>query len=511
MATARSARKTTAVPNTNATMVGPQVDHRHPDYEAALPDWMTVRDCISGQRTVKRAGEKYLPAIMPHDKTQANKDRNEAYLSRAVFVGMTRRTAKGLVGQVFAKPPVLELPGELEDLRVSIDGSAVSWDQQAKQALSDVLAIGRCGILVDYPKVEQPAVTVAQQTILGLRPTIQYYFAEQIINWRVEMVGGKRKTTLVVLEEKYTDKDDGFKREEGTQWRVLRLVDNVYEVSVYRRGNAGFVHVEGSPWVPTQANGKPFEEIPFHFMGSDNNDPGIDDAPMIDLANLNIAHYRNSADFEEMVFIMGQPTPWFSGLTQKWVDDVWKDGIALGSRSPIPLPQNATAGLLQVSESTIALEAMKHKERQAVALGARLVEELSVQRTATEFVGEEATELSILQACALNVSAAYTKAMEWLAMFAGTTVVKDTHQYLLNTDFEIARMSTAARAQLLAEWQAGAISDTEYRDVLRRVGVATQDDEEAFAEVQARTEADMQLANANMPDAQPGGGNGGVA
>lgn len=498
MATAKNPRKVAAQPAA-APLIQPQVDYRLPEYEAALPLWTRVRDCCEGQERIKSKGSAYLPEIMPSDRTQVNKDRNTAYLQRALFVGFTRRTQKGLVGQVFAKDPVLELPAELEDLRVSIDGSAVTWDQQAKQALSDTVGPGRAGLYVDYPKVEQPAVTVAQQTILGLRPTIQYYFAEQIINWRVEMIGGKRKTTLVVLEEEYTAEDDGFKRETGKQWRVLRLVGGVYEVSVYRMGDGGFQHIDGSPWVPTDAAGKSFDEIPFHFIGADNNDPGIDDAPLLDLANLNIAHYRNSADFEEMVFLMGQPTPWFSGLTQKWVEDVWKDGVALGSRSPIPLPQNAAAGLLQISESQIALEAMRHKERQAVALGARLVEEKAVAQTATQFVGEESTELSILQTCALNVSQAYTKALEWAARYAGATVVKDTHVYQLNTDFEIASMGTEARKQLLAEWQGGAIAYSEYRDILRRAGIATLDDEAAQAEIDAQTEKDMQLVADNAP------------
>lgn len=228
-------------------------------------------------------------------------------------------------------------------------------------------------------------------------------------------------------------------------------------------------------------------------MGADNNDPGIDDAPLLPLAELNIAHYRNSADFEEMVWLLGQPTPWFSGLSQKWIDEVWKDGIALGSRASIPLPVGAQAGLLQVSESQIALVAMEQKERQAVALGAKLVEQKTVQRTATEAGQEEASEASVLQTAAQNVSAAYTTVIGWCCAFVGVTK-SDDHQYLLNTDFEISRMTVDARRQLLAEWTGGAISYTEYREILRRAGIATMSDEEAQAEIDAQTEKDMEFA-----------------
>ena len=487
------------VPGTALTSP-PKVDYRLPSYQDAWDGWQRIRDCVNGQDAVKAKGHRYLPYIQPSDKSPANVDRNLAYLARAVFVGFTRRTLKGLVGQVFAKEPVLELPPVLEDARLSIDGGAVSWDQQAKQALSDVIAVGRCGLLVDYPKVDVPdglkAPTVAQMAKAKLRPTVQYYFAEQIINWRVEVVEGLRKTTLVVLEESYDVEDDGFQKKTGTQWRELRLVDGVYQMQIWQKINGVFTPI-GDPAQPTDASGKTLDYIPFHFVGSDNNDPGVDDAPLLDLANINIAHYNNSADFEEMVYLLGQPTPWFSGLTQKWIDEVWKDGIALGSRAAIPLPQGAAAGLLQVSESQISLKALEQKERQAVALGAKLVEQKSVQRTATEANQEEASEASTLMAAAKNVSAAYTQCIKWLAAFAGAPE-SDEYKYELSTDFEIARMTVDGRRQVLAEWQAGAISYTEYRDILRRAGIATLDDEEAQEEIDAQTQKDMEFSLAQM-------------
>lgn len=474
----------------------PKVDYRLPAYMKAWDDWQLVRDCTAGQRAVKARGHAYLPYIMPSDKTPANVDRNRSYLERALFVGFTKRTLKGLVGQVFAKDPVLTLPAGLEDLRTSVDGGHVSWDQQAKQALTDNVAVGRAGLLVDYPRLKLPegrrAPTLAEQQASKIRPNIQYYFAEQIINWRVETENGVRRTTLVVLEESYDVEDDGFEKKTDLQWRVLRLVDNVYHVQIWRKPDSGvFTMVEDV--VPTDARGQPMKFIPFHFIGASNNDPGVDEPPLADLAHLNIAHYRNSADFEEMVFLLGQPTPWFSGLTQKWIDEVWQDGIALGSRAAIPLPQGAQAGLLQVSESQIALKALEQKERQAVAIGAKLVEQKAVQRTATESRQEEASEASTLMSAAKNVSSAYTQCIEWLCLFSGDTKT-DEHSYILNTDFEISRMDVEGRRQLLAEWTGGAISYTEYRDILRRVGIATLDDEEAQAEIDAQTERDMEFA-----------------
>jgi hypothetical protein len=427
-------------------------------------------------------------------------DRNQAYRQGAVFVNMTKRTLAGLVGQVFAKDPVLDVPAALEPLRESVDGGPVSLDQQARQALSDVLGVARCGLLVDYPKVSlqegQRAPTALQQRTQNLRPTIQYYFAEQIINWRVEMVDGLRKATLVVLEEEYILEDDGFEQKMEKQWRVLRLTNKVYTQEIWQRGENGIFQSQ-PPLAPTDASGKTFDTILFQFIGSSNNDPGVDDAPLLSLAEINIAHYRNSADFEEIVRLLSQPTPWFSGLSQKWIDENWKEGVALGSRVAIPLPVGAQAGLLEVRESQLALKAMEQKERQAVALGAKLVEQTTVQRTAQEAGQERDSELSVLQLCAKNVASAYTQALRWAAAFAGAALTEE-QGYELNTDFEIARLSTEARRQLLAEWTGGGISYTEYREVLRRAGIAFQTDEEAQAEIDAQTQKDMEFAVEQM-------------
>lgn len=489
------------------------VDYVLPEVNEAMKSWELIRDVVNGEGAVKARG-KYLPYIMPEDKSEFNKGRNNAYSQRAVFYGVTKRTLKGMAGQVTSKPATLTVPALLDFLENDVDGGAVSLDQQSRQALSDNLSVGRLGLLTDYPMLDGAQARPTRADLLEgrIRPSIQYYFAEQIINWRVEMVGGQRKLTLVVLTEKYVKEDDGFKKEEDVQWRVLRLVDNEYIVQVYRKDQTGmFVVVPELSAKPLDSTGKPFDEILFVIVGSDNNDPGIDDAPLLDMASLNIAHYRNSADHEESVFIVGQPTPVMGGLTKEWVEEVWANkelmpnGVALGSRSPIPLPPNGFAELLQAEPNTLCFEAMKYKEEQMKALGAKLVEPRTGTRTLGEAQMDEASEASVLMACALNVSAGYTRALRWCAMFVGAPITDDLG-YELNTDFEISRMTADQRRQLLAEWQAGAISTSEFRAILRRAGIATQEDEEFQEEVDAQTAKDLET-QAQFTSGQGGGGN----
>lgn len=496
-------------------MVSQNIDFVLPEVLEAIPLWRTVRDCLDGQEAVKAQGIKYLPMPSATDQSAENLAKYAGYKQRGVFMNFTQRTLQGMVGAVFGKDAQAVLPPALMPLYTNVDGGAVTLDQQAKQVLSDTIAVGRVGLLTDYPTREGP-VSRAEVLSGSVRPVIHYYFAEEIINWRYEVHNSLRMLTLVVLKERYIREDDGFRREMDDQWRVLELINGEYVTSVYRRGNGGFVMVGGRV-KPKQANGQPFKYIPFEFVGSSNNDAGIDPSPLLDLANLNIAHFRNSCDFEEMVYLLGQPTPVFTGMDQKWVDDVLKGRIILGSAAGLSLPQGADAFLLQIDESQLALSAMEHKERQAVALGARLVQNAKVQRTAKEAGMEEASEQSLLLSAAKNVNSAYGRAIRTAALFAGAPITDDMG-YFLNTDFDILRLDSPGRAQLLAEWQRGAITFTEYRSILRRAGVATLSDEEAQEELDTEAEIlsarmgldpDMQNDGAtpednNAPDAAPG-------
>ena len=51
---------------------------------------------------------------------------------------------------------------------------------------------------------------------------------------------------------------------------------------------------------------QPWRVIPFQFLGSENNDTSIDDSPLYDMAEVNIGHYRNSADYEEAAYRSGE-------------------------------------------------------------------------------------------------------------------------------------------------------------------------------------------------------------
>lgn len=452
------------------------------EVERKLPEWEVVRDAVAGDRQVKSKKTAYLPRPNPADTSKEADDRYAAYLARAVFYEVTGRTLHGLSGMVFSEPPVVEVDALLEPLVADVDGTGCTLAQQVKLALEDVLSVGRGGVLVDYPTLSQPA-TRADISSGFVRPFMVLYKAEQIINWRTTSVNGRQVLTMLVLREATTEAEaDGFGIKDVEQWRVFRRDGNSVTAELWRKNEDKELVQTQAPVPLTGSRGAPLSAIPFVFLGVAGNTPEPGIAPLYGLATLNFAHYRNSADFEEMNFMVGQPTPYVTGVSEQWAKNTLKGKVQLGSRAILSLPAGGSAGLLQVEANTLLKDAMDAKERQMTAIGARLVQERAVQRTATEAGMERQSEVSVLAAVAGNVALGYVAALKFANEFTGATKEPLVE---LNTEFATSTMPVTDRAQLVAEFQAGVVTFEEARDNLRAAGVVWEDNEAAKAKAEA--------------------------
>jgi len=456
----------------------------------SLAKWCKVEDCLGNDIAIKAKRETYLP--IPETNTDKNQNRlaYEKYLSRAVFYPVTSRTKDGLIGQVFQKDVSIELPTSLENLISNVDGVGTSIEQQAKQTLKNVLAFGRCGLLSDFPVVEQGrAVTRADIENGNIRPRVIVYEAKNIINWRETSNGGKTELTMIVLKEQKIVEDDGFEFECEDRWRVYKKEDNKVLVQLWKAKDKTNIsekteyEQDGEDIILTGQNNKPLTKIPFEFVGSMNNDSSVDDSPLYPLACLNIAHYRNSADYEQMLFITGQATPVFSGLTEDWNEKYIAGKVLLGSSNAIGLPAGASATLLQAQSNSLPMEGMTHKEDQMKAIGAKLIEPNQTQRTATETEIEESSDASVLSSCSKNVSSAYRKAVHNCSLFAGE-VEPDEIIIELLSEFQVTGLNAQERQEVIGAMQAEVITWTEARDVYRRKGIAYLVDDDARVEIE---------------------------
>lgn len=472
-----------AAPPAAKSNQSPNIGFERVEVGAMRKKWQLIDDCLAGSDQVKAAGDRYLPRPNAADESETNKARFASYVLRAVFYNVGHVTVEGMVGQVFSRDPIMKLPPEMKSMVEDVDGTGVSLDQQSRRGLIQNIARGGFGLLVDYPVTDGP-LTLAQRQAGYIRPTITQYDRLSIINWRFKKVGAKQLFSLIVIHESTSGTDDGFEVTTVEQWRVLQLdALGEYTVTTYARADDGEGYVATSEISkPKGADGEPMRYIPFYFCGALNNSASPDVPIIYNLCTLNIAHYRNSADYEDSCYIAGQPTPVFTGLTEQWVNRVFKNKtIQMGARAAIPLPQNATAQILQASPNSLPKEAMDQKEKQMAAMGAKLIEPGAGTNTLGQAQLDESTESSMLSVAAKNVSLAYTLALIESAKQQGLPV--DEITYSLNTDFPASRLTPNERTQVILEWQAGAISETEMRAALRKAGVATLDEVEYKADL----------------------------
>lgn len=450
-----------------------------PEVQAKRASWKLVRDAVAGSEAVKAGG--YIIPVNPHDDSTANRKRNEARVQGAFYFNATGRTLPALVGIAFGKWPEVSLPPGLEYLLRDVDGSGVGLINQSQATVSDVLQTGRAGLLVDYPQSGGATSKAAAET-LALRPTIALYAAESIINWRTQRVGARNLLTLVVLQETYEEWGD-FELETKTQYRVLRLAEGRYVQEVWREVRNGQWAVVES-YEPRDGAGQPWREIPFTFVGATNNDATPDQSPLYDLADANIAHFRNSADHEEALFFAGQAQYWVSGATQEWVETLQESGAYVGSRAIMPVPEGGQMGLVQAQAVSALADEMRHKVELMAQLGARLIAPGQAARTATEAAADDKTSNSVLSIVCDNVSDAYRTALRWVARFANVGGEVD---FTISTEFSGVQFDAAQMAQVLAAVQAGRMPESDFWTYMRSIGLIAADksDDEVREELAA--------------------------
>lgn len=432
----------------------------------ALERWAITRAVVSGDQAMRAA--KLLPVLNPLDYSAENKSRNEAYVERAVFYNATGRTLDGLIGTAFKKDPSVALPVYLDYLRTDADGSRNSIYQQSQAVTAHLLQAGRHGLMVDFDGALN-------------RPVIKSYTAENIINWRY---AGPSLTMLVLSETVDAHEDGGYGIDSVSQWREMYLDESGRCVCRLWQ-----LDKDGKPQIHqvADANGRMVDElvmrtqskpsldfIPFRFVGARNNDATIDDVPLYALAKLNVAHYRNSADYEDSVFYVGQAQPWISGLTEEWRDHLQAQKTAyIGSRAPFLLPEGGAFGFAQPSPNTLVYEAMNQKEAQMVALGARLLDQNAVQITATQSENDKEVSTSVLSMCAANANEAYQTAIGWCAVMVDKplSVADEQATIKINQDYSRVVVDSQAVAALVAAWQTGVIAKSDLRNYLRSEGV----------------------------------------
>ncbi len=394
--------------------------------------------------------------------------------------------------------------------------------------------MGRRGTLVDWAEgIEN-------------RPFLVKYDAESIINWQTGRIQGKTMLTLLMLWEKDArvfqgcegdgTLQDAYAPEMFDQWReYVLLVDAQGHpycvINVYRRtkpkSTGGVKREKGTPdfkiveqFMPTR-RGVPLDRIPFVFHNSHNSLPDVGPCPLLDIANLNISHYRTSADLEHGRRMTALPTPWAVGFeadveqdTNGGIKKKAKE-IQIGSDT-ILMSENdeAKCGYMEFSGAGLEslTKALEQKEGQMAALGARMLEPEAKKAEAFGTVEmRNVGETSALMAIALAVGESISEVLQLAAWWAGTALkpqdMRQQAQVIINTDFLTSKMAPEMLRELTACYMGGSIDWPTYFAQLKAGEIFGPEAEEE--EVRANIERNPPLMLA-APEPEPDPATGGA-
>lgn len=448
------------------------VDSKHREYATSQDKWKRCRDAFNGGDAVKAAREGYLPKLAKQKPEAYN-----AYLKRALFYGATGRTVQGLTGMIFRKPPSVVVPEEMTTHLSDITLTGIPFTAFAMTVLEEILVTGRFGVLLD----------MSDQPVPDIRPYWAGFSAEQIVNWRTVRRGGDYVLSLVVLLEwaETAKADDLYEIEFIPQYRVIELLEEIYTVTVWRKNEKTKKWDIVSLERPLR-RGEFLNFIPFCFFGSTSITPTVGKPPLLDLVDVNLSHYRTSADLEHGRHFTALPTPWTAGVKGE-------DGpLEIGSGTAWRFEDSqAKAGMLEFTgQGLSALEkALHEKEQMMAAIGARILEEPRKGIEAAETLRlRNSGEQSVLKTLANTISLGLTKLSRWHAWWMGWADAPDNDvaSVALNTDFIDTRLDPQELTALIALYQAGRLSrETLYynleRGEMTRPGASFEEEEQLIA------------------------------
>jgi len=403
------------------------VNTRCNEYNNNVNIWTRTRDGIFGQDVIKEKSIEYLPML-----NGQSPEGYAGYLKRASYVNFSSRTMNASLGQLFRKSPIVNDVDEEMVENINLAGS--SFNYFFRDVAKEVMIVNRVGILLDY-SVEQG------------RPYLTAYSAESIINWRVEVVDGIEKMTMVMLEGKknVVDKNDKYSVKETDIWKELYLDEGVYYVQDWIKGDGGGIVPVSEPVQPL-INGKVFNYIPFYIITSSGINYRISNSAMVDFVNLNLGHYINSADHENMLHWTGAKTV----ITRGWGNKPFPVGGAAD------FPVDGGAEFLQASSDSGLKDELRHKEEQMAAMGSQIISGkgryvASAETSRISSEGEYATLADISKSLSDSASLIMSDFNAW----AGSS---DMAVVEFNSDFDTQEIPQGKLIELMGAVQSGYMS-----------------------------------------------------
>ncbi len=432
--------------------------HIHPDYLKTLPLWTKWRDASEGEEAVKAKGEEYLPKLF-----MQSPEEYKQYLRGATYYNATGKTVDACSSLAFRKEQDLSL-GKLEVLKERSSHNQTLQELQELAAV-ELWTVGRCGLLSEFG--EEGAS----------QPEIYLYSAESIVNWRLE----NDALVFVILGETYeAPTENPYLFETKKQYRFLEILDGVYTQRVQRlvkspaTGKEEWVFIDDLTETPIKAGGESLDFIPFTFLNFASEGPAIGDAPISDLASLNLKHYVGSADVENILHLACSPFLQVIGLAE----DARPRKFPVNSATVLYLEAYPQAGATWIACSSDGVkprqEDLRVKEDQMARMGGSFLRAQKREAETAEAMRiAQTSESSTLSKVSHKLSKGFTQAVRFLGRWLG--VEEKSLSVTLSQEFFDNKIEQWEATLLMQLYQAGLISREQLHEGLHGGGVVKKE------------------------------------
>ena len=418
------------------------------------------RTLMGGTTAMRAASGRYLPRE-PAETAQAYLDR----LNRSVLFNAYRQAVRTLTGKVFSKPLVLDTPSP--DIRTwcqDIDLAGRDLHNFARDVLEDAF-YGVSYILVDHPPRPQ-GLSLAQERQSGARPYFVHVPSASLIGFRTDRQNGAERLVQARILESAQIPDGTYGDKTVSQVRVLELAPGedglercVYTVWRQSPDDPGLWAVMPELSGVMSLNFIPLVPVYTNRTGFMQGTP-----PLIDLADLNAAHWRSSSDQETILHFTRVPLLFGKCLGP----DAARLEIGPNRMIRCEAPE-AELKYVEHSGSSIAAgrQALMDLEDRMAALALEPLVPRTGSQTATARAIDAAQAHCTLQAWALGLEDALKLALRYLGAWAGLPP-KACGQARLTTDYGLS-LDPTELTQLTQAYQAGLLSrQTVWSEMIRR-------------------------------------------
>jgi len=352
---------------------------------------------------------------LPQGAGEENDD-YEARVSSAYLFNGFKRAVRTLSGKPFTKPiKRTDTPKEINDVLDNVDLRGNRVEVWARSLFQDLLIDGIAYIFIDFPQVfdqSRPAGTLTRKDLKEklIRPYWVKISADELIGWRVSFEGGIPSITQIRVREtrmaevgRYGTTTEEFVRviEPGRWWLLQQDKKTRAEVVV----DFG---VYGLPYIP-------IVPVAVSDAGYMRAEP-----PMKDLAEINLAHFRSTADQRHILHIVRVPILFGSGIPN---DD--EELIISPNTAMVTDAANARLGWVEHGGAAIGAgdKDLENLRLQMAEAALELLVPKSGNLSATAVSVNAAESVSDMQAAAISLSSALNHAnritWDWMPAKSG--------------------------------------------------------------------------------------------